>query len=81
MTEASLQRLRHALKILSDTEKQLRTTKNQATWLTAALLQLCSEESFSLTVTDADDPKTFLKTGSCLRGIFLHLVCFIHLLI
>jgi len=34
-----MHKLRHALKVLSETEKQLRTSKNQATWLTVALLQ------------------------------------------
>ncbi|XP_028089844.1 protein STICHEL-like 2 isoform X2 [Camellia sinensis] len=41
-SEASLQQLNHALKILSETEKQLRTSKSQTTWLTVALLQLSS---------------------------------------
>uniref|UniRef100_A0A7N0ZUQ2 DNA-directed DNA polymerase n=1 Tax=Kalanchoe fedtschenkoi TaxID=63787 RepID=A0A7N0ZUQ2_KALFE len=44
-SEADFQRLSHALKILSDTEKQLRVSKNQSTWLTAALLQFSSLES------------------------------------
>ncbi|XP_047316858.1 protein STICHEL-like 2 isoform X2 [Impatiens glandulifera] len=41
-SETSLQQLNHALKILSDAEKQLSASKNQMTWLTAALLQLSS---------------------------------------
>nr|GMD36262.1 protein STICHEL-like 2 isoform X1 [Ipomoea batatas]GMD85064.1 protein STICHEL-like 2 isoform X1 [Ipomoea batatas]GME11774.1 protein STICHEL-like 2 isoform X1 [Ipomoea batatas] len=41
-SEASTQQLSHALKILSETEKQLRMSKSQTTWLTAALLQLSS---------------------------------------
>ncbi|WOG89188.1 hypothetical protein DCAR_0208424 [Daucus carota subsp. sativus] len=41
-SEADLQHLSHALKVLSETEKQLRTSKNQTTWLTVALLQLNS---------------------------------------
>lgn len=40
--EADLQQLSYALKILLETEKHLRTSNNQATWLTAALLQLSS---------------------------------------
>ncbi|KAK1377247.1 AAA+ ATPase domain [Heracleum sosnowskyi] len=44
-SEADLQHLSHALKVLSETEKQLRTSKNQTTWLTVALLQLNSGSS------------------------------------
>lgn len=40
MTEAELERLRQALKILSDAEKQLRHSSERSTWFTAALLQL-----------------------------------------
>lgn len=45
VTDVSMQPLKHALKILSETEKQLRTSKNQATWLTVALLQFSTEDS------------------------------------
>lgn len=45
LAEADLQHLSHALKVLSETEKQLRTSKNQTTWLTVALLQLNSGSS------------------------------------
>ncbi|PON72364.1 DNA polymerase III, subunit gamma/ tau [Parasponia andersonii] len=43
-SEVDLQKLSRALKILSETEKQLRMSKNQTTWLTVALLQLSSME-------------------------------------
>ncbi|KAI3727013.1 hypothetical protein L1987_66820 [Smallanthus sonchifolius] len=46
-SEAELQQLNNALKILSETEKQLRSSKNQTTWLTVALLQLSSAPSFN----------------------------------
>ncbi|XP_076938706.1 protein STICHEL-like 2 [Bidens hawaiensis] len=46
-SEAELQQLNNALKILSETEKQLRASKNQTTWLTVALLQLSSAPSFN----------------------------------
>jgi len=39
-------RLRQALKILSEVEKQLRVTSDRATWLTAALLQFAPDRSF-----------------------------------
>lgn len=56
-SEGDLQKLRHALKILSDTEKQLRTSKNQTTWLTVALLQLSSVDSSSV---EGDDSRSCL---------------------
>ncbi|KAL3700077.1 hypothetical protein R1sor_018099 [Riccia sorocarpa] len=39
-------RLRQALKILSEAEKQLRTSSDQATWLTAAILQFAPDRSY-----------------------------------
>ncbi|CAM6082787.1 unnamed protein product [Calypogeia fissa] len=39
-------RLRGALKILSEAEKQLRLSSDQPTWLTAALLQFAPDRSF-----------------------------------
>ncbi|XP_042388195.1 protein STICHEL-like [Zingiber officinale] len=40
LTEAELDRLKQALKILSDAERQLRHSCERSTWFTAALLQL-----------------------------------------
>ncbi|XP_078168931.1 protein STICHEL-like 2 isoform X2 [Carex rostrata] len=42
LAEVGMERLRNALEILSETEKQLKTAKNPSTWLTAALLQFNS---------------------------------------
>lgn len=53
VAEVDLQKLSHALKILSETEKQLRMSSNQTTWLTVALLQLSSVEISSLDVNDS----------------------------
>lgn len=39
-------RLRQALRILSEAEKQLRTSSDQPTWLTAALLQFAPDRSY-----------------------------------
>lgn len=58
--EMDVQKLSHALKIFSETEKQLRVSKNQTTWLTAALLQLSSAESSSS--LDASDTKSLRNT-------------------
>ncbi|KAL6174973.1 hypothetical protein ACLB2K_051617 [Fragaria x ananassa] len=59
-SEMDVQKLSHALKIFSETEKQLRVSKNQTTWLTAALLQLSSAESSSS--LDASDTKSLRNT-------------------
>ncbi|XP_071728366.1 protein STICHEL-like 2 [Rutidosis leptorrhynchoides] len=56
-SEADLQLLNNALKILSETEKQLRVSKNQTTWLTVALLQLSSAPSFN-----ANDPNFCVRS-------------------
>ncbi|XP_062026513.1 protein STICHEL isoform X1 [Rosa rugosa] len=45
LTEAELERLKHALKILSEAEKQLRVSSERSTWFTATLLQLGSVPS------------------------------------
>ena len=45
VTEAELERLKHALKLLSAAEKQLRISSERSTWFTATLLQLGSVPS------------------------------------
>ncbi|XP_034702094.1 protein STICHEL [Vitis riparia] len=42
LTEAEMDRLKHALKLLSEAEKQLRVSSERSTWFTATLLQLGS---------------------------------------
>jgi DNA polymerase III gamma/tau subunit len=58
--EGDMQRLSHALKILSESEKQLRMSKNQSTWLTVALLQLSSLEASPM---DVNDSKSSMRNG------------------
>ncbi|TKY55291.1 STICHEL 2 protein [Spatholobus suberectus] len=60
-SEADLQKLSHALRILSETEKQLKISKNQTTCFTAALLQLSSVEYSS---ADANDTKLCTRAAS-----------------
>lgn len=55
-----MQKLSHALRMLSEAEKQLRMSKNQTTWLTVALLHLSSIESSS---SDANDSKLCLRNA------------------
>lgn len=63
--EADLQQLSYALKVLLQTEKQLRVSKNQATWLTAALLQLSSTGSSN----DVGDARLSVRTLEPQGGI------------
>ncbi|GAB2289433.1 hypothetical protein Dimus_023742 [Dionaea muscipula] len=65
--EMDLQKLQHALKILSDCEKQLRTSKNQTTWLTVALLQLNSGD-FSANETRIPLRSPNLEDDSCSKS-------------
>lgn len=46
VSEEKLERLRIAMKTLSEAEKQLRTSNDRTTWLIAALLQLGPDRSF-----------------------------------
>ncbi|CAH1413121.1 unnamed protein product [Lactuca virosa] len=45
LTEAEIERLKHALKLLSESEKQLRLSSERSTWFTATLFQLGSVPS------------------------------------
>lgn len=49
VNESELERLKHALRLLSEAEKQLRTSSERSTWFTATLLQLGSMPSPDLT--------------------------------
>ncbi|XP_022724655.1 protein STICHEL-like isoform X2 [Durio zibethinus] len=49
LTGAELERLKDALKLLSEAEKQLRVSSDRSTWFTATLLQLGSLPSSDLT--------------------------------
>ncbi|KAK7363909.1 hypothetical protein VNO77_06070 [Canavalia gladiata] len=49
LNESELERLKNALKLLSEAEKQLRTSSERSTWFTATLLQLGSVASPDLT--------------------------------
>lgn len=49
VNETELERLKNALRLLSEAEKQLRTSSERSTWFTATLLQLGSVPSSDLT--------------------------------
>jgi DNA polymerase III gamma/tau subunit len=63
VTEAELERLQQALKILSDAEKQIRLSSERSTWFTAALLQLGSN-SISDTNQSRTSSKHSTRTGT-----------------
>ncbi|KAG2592127.1 protein STICHEL-like isoform X2 [Panicum virgatum] len=48
ITDAELERLQQALRILSDAEKQIRLSSERSTWFTAALLQLGSGHNLEI---------------------------------
>jgi hypothetical protein len=62
-----VRRLRQALKVLSEAEKQLRVSGDRPTWLTAALLQFAPDHSFlpssANTSTQQITPRTSFKAG------------------
>ncbi|XP_042067851.1 protein STICHEL-like 4 [Salvia splendens] len=47
LSKADMEKLRHALKTLSESEKQLRVSSERMTWLTAALLQLAPDQRYT----------------------------------
>lgn len=49
-----MEKLRQALKTLSEAEKQLRMSNDRLTWLTAALLQLAPDQQYMLPSSSAD---------------------------
>lgn len=50
-----MEKLRQALKTLSEAEKQLRMSNDKLTWLTAALLQLAPDQQYMLPSSSAED--------------------------
>ncbi|KAG0579777.1 hypothetical protein KC19_4G123000 [Ceratodon purpureus] len=57
-------RLRLALKILSDAEKQLRVAADRTTWLTAALLQFAPDRSFLPSQVNTSSAPSPIDPGS-----------------
>ncbi|GAA0155411.1 DNA-directed DNA polymerase [Lithospermum erythrorhizon] len=54
LSREDMEKLRQALKTLSEAEKQLRTSNDRMTWLTAALLQLAPDQLFMLPSSSSD---------------------------
>ncbi|KAM0938362.1 putative DNA-directed DNA polymerase [Dioscorea sansibarensis] len=60
LSKEDMAKLRQALKILSEAEKQMRASNDKMTWLTAALLQLAPDQQYMLHdsfVNRSDDHK------------------------
>ncbi|KAL8090883.1 protein STICHEL-like 3 isoform X2 [Apium graveolens] len=54
LSKEDMEKLRQALKTLSEAEKQLRMSNDRLTWLTAALLQLAPDQQYNLPTSSAD---------------------------
>ncbi|KAL0407449.1 UNVERIFIED_CONTAM: protein STICHEL-like 3 [Sesamum latifolium] len=54
LSKEDMEKLRQALKTLSEAEKQLRVSNDRITWLTAALLQLAPDQQYMLPSSSAD---------------------------
>ncbi|KAJ7946509.1 protein STICHEL [Quillaja saponaria] len=62
LAESELERLKHALKLLSESEKQLRVSSERSTWFTATLLRLGSMPSPDLTQSGSSRRQSFKTT-------------------
>ncbi|CAK8564557.1 unnamed protein product [Lathyrus sativus] len=62
LNEAELERLKNALKLLSEAEKQLRTSSERSTWFTATLLQLGSVPSSDITQSSSSRRQSYKTT-------------------
>ncbi|XP_048333787.2 protein STICHEL-like 3 [Ziziphus jujuba] len=67
LSKEDMEKLRQALKTLSEAEKQLRTSNDKLTWLTAALLQLAPDQQYMLPSSSADT--SFNHSPSVLNGM------------
>ncbi|XP_043698886.1 protein STICHEL-like 3 [Telopea speciosissima] len=54
LSKEDMEKLRQALKTLSEAEKQLRMSNDKLTWLTAALLQLAPDQQYILPSSSVD---------------------------
>ncbi|GMI72321.1 hypothetical protein like AT4G18820 [Hibiscus trionum] len=54
LSKEDMEKLRQALKTLSEAEKQLRLSNDKLTWLTAALLQLAPDQQYVLPISSTD---------------------------
>jgi len=62
VSESELDKLKHALKVLSEAEKQLRVSSERSTWFTATLLQLGSVTSPEFTLSGSSKKQSSKTT-------------------
>ncbi|KAL1567437.1 protein STICHEL-like 4 isoform X1 [Salvia divinorum] len=71
LSKEDMEKLRQALKTLSEAEKQLRVSNDRITWLTAALLQLAPDQQYMLPVSSAEtslNHSPLVLNGASLRN-------------
>ncbi|XP_030539255.1 protein STICHEL [Rhodamnia argentea] len=71
LSDSELERLKHALKLLSEAEKQLRVSNERSTWFTATLLQLGSvpsPEASNSSSSQKQSSRTTEDPSSAARG-------------
>ncbi|XP_028072790.1 protein STICHEL-like 3 isoform X2 [Camellia sinensis] len=72
LSKEDMEKLRQALKTLSEAEKQLRMSTDRLTWLTAALLQLAPDQQYLLPSSSADtsfNPSPLVQDNSAGRDV------------
>ncbi|KAL1203647.1 Protein STICHEL-like 1 [Cardamine amara subsp. amara] len=76
LTEADLERLKRALKLLSEAEKQLRVSTDRSTWFIATLLQLGSMSSPGTTHTGSSRRQSSGATEENLSSISREVIAY-----
>ncbi|EFJ14200.1 hypothetical protein SELMODRAFT_423688 [Selaginella moellendorffii] len=64
LSKEDLERLRQALKILSEAEKQVRASSDQTTWLTAAILQFAPDRAYIFPASSSGSSATQSLVGN-----------------
>ncbi|XP_052183031.1 protein STICHEL-like 3 isoform X2 [Diospyros lotus] len=69
LTKEDMEKLRQALKTLSEAEKQLRMSNDRLTWLTAALLQLAPDQQYMLSNSSTETTSKLSPVGQSNAGV------------
>ncbi|CAA7037578.1 unnamed protein product [Microthlaspi erraticum] len=76
LSEADMERLKHALKILSEAEKQLRVSTDRSTWFIATLLQLGLMSSPGTTHTGSSRRQSSRATEENLSSVSREVIAY-----
>ncbi|KAG6420575.1 hypothetical protein SASPL_117109 [Salvia splendens] len=68
VSNKDMEKLRQALRTLSEAEKQLRVSNERTTWLTAALLQLAQDQQYILPAERSLNHSPLASNGASLRN-------------